>query len=66
MRPRGLLLWLLNRISKPYNELFLKQSWLNFSHTIDSLLEDWKLTVLSFFVDGSFIVLGICRFVQSA
>ena len=46
--------------------LVLKQSWLHFSHTIDSLLEDWKLTVLSFFIYGSFIVFRICRFVQSA
>ena len=66
MRPRGLFFWLLNRICKPYNGLFLKQSWLHFSHTIDSLLVDWKLTVLSFLIYGSFIVLGMCRFVQSA
>ena len=66
MRPRGLLLWLLNRICKLDNGLFLEQSWLHFSHTIHSLLVDWKLTVSSFFIIGSFIVLGICRFVQSA
>ena len=39
MRPRGLFFWLLNRICKPYNGLFFKQSWLHFSHTIDSRLE---------------------------
>ena len=29
---------------------FFEQSWLHFSHTIDSLLVDWKLTVLSFLI----------------